>query len=179
MKDRKPKAHIPDTNNYFAVNPRKADVAGDVQQIKVAVQGELFSHAKPSKPWMRPYNGFSWAERCAVTPIQNKALSEGRLKRPTMCSICLDDRSEYPKGRDYRFLHTEDYTQPLVIYSACKRCHAALHARFNDPERWMAVAKANWRQGAWFTRLSMDPTSQFQPFDITYPIGFTSLSGEE
>lgn len=171
MKGRKPDARLPDTNNYSTVNPRKADGMGDPYQMKMAAQGELFDLPKPRKPWMRPYNGWTWKERCAVTPIQNKALREGRLERPIICSICLDDRSEYPKGRDYRFLHTEDYSRPLSILPCCKPCHAALHARFDDPARWLAVVKANWRQGAWFTLLSMDPVSQFQSFDVTYPIG--------
>ena len=128
-------------------------------------------HTDKRKRWQRPYNGFSFKERCAVTPIQNRAIKEGRLTRPTVCSICLDDRDEFPKGRDYRFLHTEDYSRPFDIYPCCKRCHAALHARFDDPARWFAVAKANWRQGAWFTLLSMDPQSQYQPLEVTYPEG--------
>ncbi len=31
------------------------------------------------RPWQKPYNGFSWAERCAVTPVQNRAIREGQL----------------------------------------------------------------------------------------------------
>jgi len=127
------------------------------------------------KPWQKSYNGFSWKERCAVTPIQNKAVREGKLIRPTMCSICLDDRNEYPKGRDYRFLHTEDYSKPLDIYPCCKRCHASLHARFDDPKRWYAVVKLHWREGAWFTLLSMDPACQHKPFEVTYPDGLHGL----
>lgn len=136
----------------------------------MSIQHDLFDphDLRKRKPWQRPYNGWSWKERCAVTPVQNRAIKEGRLIRPTLCSICLDDRDEYPKGRDYRFLHTEDYSRPLHIYPCCKRCHAALHARFDDPARWVAVAKQNWREGAWFTLLSMDPQSQYQPFDVTY-----------
>lgn len=128
------------------------------------------------KPWQRPYNGWTWKERCAVTPIQNLAIKEERLIRPTVCSICLDDRSDFPKGRDYRYLHCERYDRPLEIYPCCKRCHAALHARFDDPARWSVVVKQNWRQGAWFTLLSLDPDSQCRPFGKTYQNGLPLLS---
>lgn len=123
------------------------------------------------RPWEIPYNGFSWKQRCAVTPIQNAALKSGRLVRPTICSICGDARTEYPQGRDYRFLHTEDYDQPLVIYPACKPCHAALHSRFRDPERWQRLLGAHGRPGDWFHLLSLEPASQFQPFTTTYRNG--------
>lgn len=122
-------------------------------------------------PWQKPYNGFSWAERCAVTPVQNAAIREGRLIRPTVCSICGDARSERPQGRDYRFLHTEDYRRPLDIYPLCKADHAALHARFDDPARWQRVIERHGRPGAWFMLLSNDPASQYRPFDETYPEG--------
>lgn len=171
MRVQREKTISPDTKNSTAENTGNPDVRSNSQPEKVAVQGELFDLPKSRKPWMRPYNGWTWKERCAVTPIQNKALREGRLQRPTVCSICLDSRSEYPKGRDYRFLHTEDYSRPLNILPCCKPCHAALHARFDDPARWLEVVKENWRKGAWFTLLSMDPASQYQSFSVTYPNG--------
>ena len=126
---------------------------------------------RPRRPWERPYNGFTWSERCAATPIQNAALRAGRIVRPTVCSICLDPRSAYPKGRDYRFLHSEDYRVPLTFYSACKKCHAALHARFDNPERWEHILLAFGGPSDWFIALSMNPSSQWQPFDVTYPTG--------
>lgn len=150
---------------------RKAGVQAKFQRQNRENFLTLSASPENRKSWQRPYNGFSYRERCAVTPIQNKAIKEGRLVRSTVCSICLDDRDEFPKGRDYRFLHTEDYSRPLDIYPCCKRCHAALHARFDDPARWLIVAKENWREGAWFTHLSMDPQSQYQPFEVTYPDG--------
>lgn len=139
----------------------------------MSLQGELFGSTPKAKrkPWQRPYNGWDWPSRCAVTPIQNKALRDGALTRPIVCSICGHSKPDAPKGVGYIFCHTERYDRPLDLYPACKRCHAALHARFDDPERWLAVAKANWRQGAWFTLLSMDPLSQYQPFEVTYPHG--------
>jgi hypothetical protein len=127
------------------------------------------------KPWQRPYNGFSWQQRCAITPVQNRAIKEGRLTRPTVCSICGHTKPDDPKGAGYIYCHLEDYSRPLDILPACKSCHAALHARFDDPARGFAVAKANWRQGAWFTLLSMDLQSQYQPFEVTYPEGLPLL----
>lgn len=123
------------------------------------------------RPWETSYNGFSWEQRCAVTPLQNAALREGRLVRPTICTICLDGRSERPQARDYRFLHLEDYCRPLEVYGCCKRCHASLHARFRDPERWQGLMARHYREGEWFTMLSLDPCSQWEPFDQTYPSG--------
>ena len=123
------------------------------------------------RPWQMHYNGFSWPERCAVTPIQNEALRSGRLVRPVVCTICGDARSELPHGRDYRFLHLEDYRQPFAIYGCCKPCHAALHARFRDPKRWWELVRLHGRLGQWFTLLSLDPASQWKSFNETYPDG--------
>lgn len=150
---------------------RIAGSQAEYRRESVAVQGELFDLPAPRKSWMRPYNDWSWEERCAVTPIQNKAVREGQLRRPTTCSICGHSKPSDPKGAGYIFMHTESYDRPLDLFPACKRCHASLHSRFDDPARWLAVVKKNWRQGAWFTLLSMDPASQFQPFEVTYPAG--------
>ena len=104
------------------------------------------------------YNGFRYAPGYSVTPIQNAALRNGRLIRPTVCSICRDNRSEKPQGRDYRFLHLEDYSKPLDIHPCCKSCHAALHARFRDPERWQRLLARHAMPGDWATPLSLDPS---------------------
>ncbi len=152
-------------------NRRIAGSQAEQRRQNMSVQGELFDLPTPRKSWRRHYNGWTWEERCAIIPTQNKAVREDRIKRPTVCSICGHSKPDDPKGAGYIFMHTERYDRPLDLYPACKRCHAALHARFDDPARWLAVVKENWRQGAWFTLLSMDPASQFQPFEITYPRG--------
>ena len=118
--------------------------------------------------WQVSYNGFSWVERCAVIPIQNAAIRSGQLIRPTVCCICGDGRTDRPQGRDYRFLHLEDYRKPLQPYGCCKGCHAALHARFRNPERWQDVLDRHARPGEWFTMLSLDPASQWKPFDLSF-----------
>lgn len=83
------------------------------------------------RPWQRPYNGFTWRERCAVTPVQNAAVRDGRIMRPTLCTICGDGRHGHPPGRDYRYLHLEDYRmpKPWPVISPCAYpmpCSAAL-----------------------------------------------------
>ena len=121
------------------------------------------------RPGKIGYNGFFFEEGYSTIPIQNAALRRGIIARPTMCGICRDGRTERPKGRDYRFLHLEDYSRPLVIHPCCKSCHAALHARFREPERWQRVIARHGRPGDWATLLSLDPASQYRPFAETYP----------
>ena len=116
------------------------------------------------------YNGFDHSQRVATNPIQNAALRDGRLIRPDTCSVCGFSDPANIKGKGYIFSHLEDYRRPLDILPVCKSCHAALHARFRDPERWLRIAGQH-QQGRWFTLLSMDPASQTRPFDETYPRG--------
>lgn len=128
---------------------------------------------KPVRPASRyePYNGFAVDLQYASTPFQNAAFRTGHLLKPTVCSICGFSDLNDLKGRGYIYAHLERYDRPLEIHPACKRCHAALHARFRDPGRWLRIVNANYRAGAWFTLLSMDPESQWRPFNETYPEG--------
>lgn len=121
--------------------------------------------------YLPSYNGFSEDERKATNPVQNQAFRDGRLQRPTTCSICGFTDPNDPKGRGYIYAHLEDYRKPLDILPCCKRCHAALHARFREPERWLALLEQYGQPGKWFTRLSMEQESQTRPFDETYPDG--------
>ena len=66
-------------------------------------------------------------------------------------------------------MHNEDYRVPLRFYPVCKQCHAALHARFDDPARWVRVLQLHNRPMAWFTLLTLETKSQWTPFDVTYP----------
>lgn len=120
------------------------------------------------RPWETSYNGWTWSQRCAVTPIQNRALRDGLIERPTSCCICGYSRPSDLRGRGYIFLHLERYDCPLDFYPCCKRCHAALHARFRDPDRWQRVLRRHGAPGRWFTVLSLDPASQWRPFRETY-----------
>lgn len=117
------------------------------------------------------YNGFSPDQRRASLPIQKEAVQNGTLIHPVKCSICGFSDPTALKGRGYIFAHLENYDRPLEIHPACKRCHAAIHARFKDPPRWTRIARDHYRSRAWFTLLSMDPASQRQSFWITYPDG--------
>lgn len=121
------------------------------------------------------YNGYDHRFRVATNPIQRDALRRGLLIRPDRCSICGFSDPSDPAGRGYLFLHLEDYRRPLEPYGVCKRCHAALHARFREPARWRRILAAHGEPGRWFTLLSDDPESQMRPFDQTYPLG---LPGE-
>ncbi|MDK9721982.1 MAG: hypothetical protein OEL53_12450 [Rhodospirillales bacterium] len=129
--------------------------------------------AKPRNGYyyLPSYNGFSEDERKASNPVQNQAFRDGRLVRPTTCSVCGFSDPEDPKGRGYIYAHLEDYRRPLDLLPCCKRCHAALHARFREPERWAKLLQQYGQPGRWFTLLSMDPDSQTRPFDETYPNG--------
>lgn len=121
------------------------------------------------------YNGFSWNQRRAVTPIQNAAVMSGELIRPTVCSICSFTDPGDPKGRGYIFAHLEDYRTPLDILPACKRCHHVLHARFSKPDAWLTIVAEHYRAGAWFTLLTMRPEDMLRPFDDIYPVGLPAL----
>ena len=126
---------------------------------------------RPRRPWETWYNGWSWEERCAVTPIQNALFRSGQLARPKVCSICGFSDPARLNGSGYIFAHTEMYDCPDVLFPACKRCHAALHSRFRDPDRWQCVIRAHFRPGEWFTLLTLDPASQWRPFIESYPFG--------
>ncbi|GGN51511.1 hypothetical protein GCM10011349_24090 [Novosphingobium indicum] len=122
-------------------------------------------------PWEYHYNGWSWAERCAVTPIQNALFRSGQLVRPTACTICGFSDPARLDGRGYIFAHLERYDRPTELYPACKRCHAALHARFRDPGRWQLHLCRFALPASWGFALTLDPASQWEPFELTYPLG--------
>lgn len=124
-----------------------------------------------SRPWQCHYNGVSWAERCAVTPIQNAMFRSGQLMRPTVCSICGFTDTARINGSGYIFAHLEKYDRPAELFPACKKCHAALHARFRDPQRWLWRLQSVELRSEWPTLLSLDPFSQWRPFGATYPSG--------
>lgn len=109
------------------------------------------------------YNGWSPDERRATLPLQYAALREGRMAKPTTCSICTSTSSVW--------LHDEDYGQPLAAYPVCRACHRSLHDRFDDPASWLDLVAQHSGAGEWFTLLSLDPACQHRPFRETYPDG--------
>ncbi len=119
------------------------------------------------------YNGWRPEERLATVPIQRDAIASGKLARPTHCSICGCGWScENPV-----WIHDDNYADPLAAYSVCRRCHRALHQRFDDPAPWTALVQNHGANGKWFTQLSMDPLSRFRPYAAIYPDGLPSSSG--
>ena len=124
-----------------------------------------------ARPWECAYNGWSWAERCAVTPLQNAMFRSGQLVRPTVCTICGFSDPARINGSGYIFAHLERYDRPAELMPCCKRCHASLHARFREPERWQALLRRSAMPGSWAFALSLDPSSQWRPFAETYPEG--------
>lgn len=115
-----------------------------------------------------PYNGFSHEERVATNPVQREAARRGEFQFPYTCSICGFSDPLNIRTTGYIFAHLEDYRRPLECLLCCKRCHAALHARFREPERWLKIVEKNLRDGAWFAKLTMDPDSQTTPYDKIY-----------
>lgn len=126
---------------------------------------------RPSRPWETSYNGWTWAERCAVTPIQNAMFRSGQLVRPTVCTICGFSDPARINGSGYIFAHLERYDRPSELFPACKKCHAALHARFREPERWQRLLRQSAIPRSWAFALSVDVESRWCPFTETYPDG--------
>lgn len=115
------------------------------------------------------YNGWDPDERLATLPVQRAAIKSGALPRPSSCSIC--------GSRQNVWLHDERYDRPLEAYAVCRRCHGALHRRFDDPVPWQTLVAQHSRGGtAWFELLSLDPTCLRRPFSETYPNGLPTSS---
>jgi len=54
--------------------------------------------------------------------ILNNAIRDGKIKKPTKCSIC---------GVENVLIHGhhEDYSKPLEVIWCCEQCHEKLHGR--------------------------------------------------
>lgn len=110
------------------------------------------------------YNGWSWDQRCQITPVQNAAIRAGKIVRPTFCGMTGHNGG-------YVYMHTEDYERPLAFYSIARFAHALLHQRFTDPLPWNRLVRKHYVHGAWFTFLTMDPTDMQRRFVEVYPHG--------
>lgn len=109
------------------------------------------------------YNGWSPDGRVATLPVQREAIRTGAIPRPTTCSICASSRQVW--------LHDENYADPLAAYHVCRICHRLLHERFDRPLPWIELV-VRYRDGTrWFERLTLEPVSLRQPFNVTYPDG--------
>jgi hypothetical protein len=47
--------------------------------------------------------------------------------------------------------------------------HSRLHRRFEKPRAWYRIVYENYRHGAWFTLLTMNPESMIVPYTYLYP----------
>lgn len=117
-------------------------------------------------PCLTWYNGWNPQERRATVPIQLEAFRSGKIARPTVCTICNFDK---PKRPSQIVLHNERYDQPLVGFGVCRRCHDALHRRFERPSRWLRLLNRFASPDCWARKLSLDPASQHARYDATYP----------
>jgi hypothetical protein len=77
---------------------------------------------------MTSYNGFSSSERSAAQRWLEAGWRGGRLRRPTACCACGQDRGVIDA-------HAEDYSRPftaekLLAFPLCYVCHLMLHCRF-------------------------------------------------
>lgn len=122
------------------------------------------------------YNGWSSEQRLATLPVQRAALDAGTLLRPTCCSVCRFDPREQPGSSNRVCLHNEDYGDPLATYAICRRCHWALHERFDNLAPWLAIVQRHGTGDQWYERLSMDPGSKRRLFLETYPEGLPGPS---
>jgi hypothetical protein len=101
------------------------------------------------------YNGWSPQERTATLPVHKAALKDGRLARPTHCSICQCAGSNDWRSDDAVWLHNEDYGNPFDVYHLCRRCHRTLHERFDQPEPWLElVVRHDNTEAAWYAQLT-------------------------
>lgn len=115
------------------------------------------------------YNGFCPAARRATIPLQREAIAQGLMGRPTRCSICGFSGSRDPAYSNRLTLHDEDYRTPLAAYAICRWCHRWVHSRFHQPEKWKRLVGRFGDANSWFGVLTLDPASQWRPFDNTYP----------
>ncbi|KQS03552.1 hypothetical protein ASG11_04195 [Sphingomonas sp. Leaf357] len=117
------------------------------------------------------YNGWSPEDRCATLPDQRQAIRDGRIAKPTRCSICGFAPADHLGTTNTVWLHDENYADPLAAYHVCRSCHRTLHDRFDHPQPWRELVARYGTGGRWFELLTMDQASLRRPFGLTYPNG--------
>jgi len=58
-----------------------------------------------------------------------KALKDGTLTRPSLCSACGKDPGVGLRGRTKIHAHHTDYARPMDVVWLCGSCHRHEHAR--------------------------------------------------
>lgn len=82
-------------------------------------------------PLLKPYNGFSGAERRRGGQLIGWLQAAGCLPRPTRCDIC--------GSRERVGSHSETYAHVLRAPALCTGCHRALHLRPWQWEAWRRI----------------------------------------
>lgn len=93
----------------------------------------------------RAYNGFSAAYRDKQGGKVYKAFRDGKLERPTECTICHLTTKD---GATIQ-AHNEDYHEPFTFIGICFYCHMAVHKRFgtglNAWHEYRAAVTRGWQ----------------------------------
>lgn len=79
---------------------------------------------------MKSYNGFTPQQRMEGDRIIKQAIAEGKLKPPTKCRVCGQDKG-------ILHVHAEDYRPDKILANCrclCWRCHMILHSRYRNRE---------------------------------------------
>jgi hypothetical protein len=77
---------------------------------------------------MKPYKGYTPAQRMAVCPLLDEARADGRLPEPNKCSTC--GQTEGSIG-----YHSDDYAHETLIENTrvlCYSCHMVHHIYHNN-----------------------------------------------
>lgn len=104
----------------------------------------LIAKGQPLPRWGFPtpcsYNGATGAERIYVWQKNAIAWRRGWMPRNEVCSVC--------EGRPAEQSHGELYFRPFALKPVCRSCHARIHRRFSNPERWRGFVSTlspdNW-----------------------------------
>ncbi len=121
----------------------------------------------------RCYNGYTNEQRA----LANRPQREERNKpdrNPTKCCVTGFTRPDDLKGKGRLYLHLENYDEPLNWYPMSKRSHHLLHRRFLEPKPWLRLVAKNYKEGAWYTLLTMDVRDMYKSYDEIYPHGLPS-----
>ncbi len=125
-------------------------------RVETAVATGQFKYPQWRYPMLKPYRGFSGAQRIAGWQHVWVARAMGLLPSPAICSVCLRAcQGQY---------HCEDYSSPLDAKPVCRSCHQIIHRRFHSRPRWADHLKQFGRPRAWFMNLCEDDTTEHGRF---------------
>ena len=96
------------------------------------------------------YNGFTSTERNRTARLSKRLIQLGATQRSQTCDIC-ESRAEDE--------HAEDYYDLSRWIGLCRSCHRnALHKRFANPARWLALLDSHeLPETHWARLVSPDP----------------------